>query len=176
MRILPTKLDGVFLIQPELRRDERGYFFRTFCRREFEQAGLSGDFVQCNSSYNERRGTLRGMHFQAEPRPEGKLVRCTRGAIWDVVLDIREGSPTFGQWTAAELSVENGQALFIPAGFAHGFQTLAAETDVFYQMTEFYEAALSRGLRWNDPRFAIQWPIADPILSPKDASYADYQA
>jgi dTDP-4-dehydrorhamnose 3,5-epimerase len=164
----PTALEGVWQIDLERRTDPRGHFARSFCAEEFAAHGLPPGFVQCNVSFNTRRGTLRGLHWQAEPHPEGKLVRCARGAIFDVAVDLRPGSPTLHRWVGAELTARNGRALFIPPGFAHGFQTLADDSEVFYQMTEAYHGALSRGARWNDPAFAIAWPLPDPILSERD--------
>jgi dTDP-4-dehydrorhamnose 3,5-epimerase len=164
----PTALDGVWQIDLERRTDPRGYFARSFCADEFAAHGLPTGFVQCNVSFNVRRGTLRGMHWQAAPHPEGKLVRCTRGAIFDVVVDLRRDSATLHRWIGCELTAENGRALYIPPGFAHGFQTLADDSEVFYQMTEAYHGDLSRGARWDDPAFGIVWPLPDPILSERD--------
>lgn len=171
MIFTPTSLEGVLLLDLERRADARGHFARTFCTAEFAAHGILGSFVQCNLSYNERRGTLRGIHWQAEPHPEGKLVRCTRGAVYDVAVDLRGGSPTQHQWVAFELSAENGRSLYIPPGFAHGFQTLADGTEVFYQMTAAYQPDGARGARWDDPAFAIRWPLPDPILSERDTAY-----
>jgi len=166
-----TALDGVWQIDLERRSDSRGHFARSFCAGEFVAHGLSSGFVQCNVSFNARRGTLRGLHWQAEPHPEGKLVRCTRGAILDVAVDLREGSPTRHRWVWADLTARNGRALYIPAGFAHGFQTLTDESEVFYQMTENYHGDLARGARWDDPIFGIAWPLPDPILSERDLAH-----
>jgi len=170
----PTPLAGAWIVDIERREDARGFFARTWCRREFEAQGLDAGLVQCSMSRNLRRGTLRGMHWQAAPHGEVKLVRCSRGAIWDVIIDLRAGSPTHARHFAAELTAENGRALYIPAGFAHGFVTLADDTDVVYQMSEFYEPGSGRGVRWNDPAFGIRWPIADPILHERDAGWPDY--
>jgi dTDP-4-dehydrorhamnose 3,5-epimerase len=170
-----TPLKGSYIIEPELREDERGFFARTFCRSEFIAQGLDPDLVQCNISYNQRKGTLRGMHFQAEPWGEAKSVRCTNGKIYDVILDLRPDSPTYCRWTAFELSAKNHLALFIPKGFAHGFQTLEDNSEVFYQMSEFFKPEYARGVRWNDPTFSIDWPLGDPIMSDKDKSYGDYR-
>ena len=167
MRIRPTALDGPMLLEQERHADERGYFARTFCAEEFARASLPTAFVQCNTSFNRRRGTLRGLHFQDAPHPEGKLVRCTRGAVFDVAVDLRPG-PSCRRWIGVELSAENGTALWVPPGFAHGFVTLADDTELFYQMTEFYRAELARGFRWSDPAFAIAWPISRPIVSARD--------
>jgi len=170
----PTDLPGVTLVDLERREDERGYFARTWCQREFGAAGLSDRLVQASVSYNRRRGTLRGLHYQTEPHGEDKLVRCTRGAVWDVVIDLRPDSPTRLRHHAVELRADTGRALFIPAGLAHGFQTLEDDTEVFYQMSEFYVPAAARGVRWNDPLFGISWPFALPILHPRDAAYPDF--
>ena len=171
-----TAIPGVLTVDLDRREDSRGFFARSFCENEFAAHGLLTRFVQCNISSNTRRGTLRGMHFQREPRPEVKLVRCTRGAVYDVVIDLRRDSPAYRRWVTVELSGENGRALYIPAGIAHGFQTLADDTELYYHMGEFYDPALAAGVRWNDPAFGIEWPIADPILSDKDAVYSDYVA
>jgi dTDP-4-dehydrorhamnose 3,5-epimerase len=167
----PLTLEGAWLLDLERRPDPRGHFARTFCAEEFAAHGLPTTFLQCNLSYNERRGTLRGMHWQAEPRPEGKLVRCTRGAIFDVIVDLRVNSATLYQWLGFELSADNGRSLYIPAGFAHGFQTLMDDAEVFYQMTETYWPDLARGARWNDPAFGIAWPLAETILSDRDQAH-----
>jgi len=171
---VPTSLPGAFLVELERREDERGFFARTWCRHEFEQMGLNADLVQCSVSYNRRRGTLRGMHWQAAPWAEAKLLRCSRGTIWDVIVDLRPNSPTYTQHVGVELTAESGRALYIPEGMAHGFVTLEYECEVSYQMTQFYEPAAARGARWNDPAFGIEWPISNPILHPRDATYPDF--
>lgn len=171
-----TNLKGAFIIEPERIEDERGFFARTFCRKEFEAHGLNPNLVQCSVSFNKKKGTLRGMHYQASPHEETKLVRCTRGAIYDVLLDLRPNSPTFKQWVSAELTGENQRMVYIPEGVAHGFQTLQDETEVFYQMSEFYNPEAARGVRWDDPSFAVQWPNKPLIVSRKDASYPDIRA
>jgi len=148
----------------------RGHFARTYCAEEFAKHGLPNAFLQCNVSFNAHRGTLRGLHWQADPYQEGKLVRCARGAIFDVAVDLRPGSPTYGKWASAELTAANAHALYIPPGFAHGFQSLEDASEVFYQMTTAYRDGYARGMRWNDPALAITWPIADPILSDRDAA------
>ncbi len=176
MRFVATPLTGAVLVEIEPNRDERGLFARTFCRDEFAAAGLPGEFVQASVSHNLKRGTLRGLHYQAPPHEEPKLVRCTRGAIHDVIVDLRRASPTHCRWFAVELSAENRRALYVPPGFAHGFQTLVDDTEILYQMAERYVADLARGVRWNDPAFAIDWPIADPFMSERDATYPDYRA
>lgn len=170
----PTSIAGVLLIQPEPVADVRGAFARTWCQREFEAHGLNAKLAQCSVSFNTKRGTLRGMHFQAAPHEEAKLVRATRGAIYDVALDLRPDSETFLQWFGAELSVDNRHMLYIPEGCAHGFQTLTDEAEVFYQISAFYEASAGRGYRYNDPAFGICWPISDPIMSDRDRNYSDY--
>jgi dTDP-4-dehydrorhamnose 3,5-epimerase len=172
----PTILDGVVLVDPDRRSDERGYFARTWCRREFEEAGLDARLVQCSVSHNLRRHTLRGMHWQDPPHAEVKLVRCTRGAILDVIVDLRPDSQSYLCNLAVELDENNGRALYVPEGMAHGFLTLADNTDVSYQMSSFHEPSSARGARWNDPAFAIDWPTPAPILHPRDASYPDFVA
>jgi len=176
VRIAATELRDAKLVELERIADDRGFFARSFCTREFEAAGLDSCVAQCNVSYNLRRGTLRGMHFQRAPHAEAKLVRCTRGAIYDVIVDLRTDSPTFRRWLAVELTADNHCALYVPRGFAHGFQTLADDCEVFYQMSEFYVPDAAAGVRWNDPAFKIAWPIADPILSPRDTAYPDFAA
>lgn len=168
---MPTPLDGAFVIEPELISDDRGFFARSFCQNEFRVHGLDTAAAQCNISFNRKRGTLRGLHFQAKPHEEAKLVRCTRGAIWDVIVDLREGSLTRYRWFSAELSADNHRSLYVPAGFAHGFQTLVDDSEVLYQMSEFYHPESARGLRWDDPVLGITWPYADPVLSLRDRSY-----
>jgi dTDP-4-dehydrorhamnose 3,5-epimerase len=176
VKFVPTPLSGAVIVELERREDERGYFARTWCRREFRAAGLGDDgLVQSSVSHNLRRGTLRGMHWQAEPHAEVKLVRCTRGAIWDVIIDLRADSSTYGRHIGVELTAESGQALYIPRGMAHGFVTLVDQSDVFYQMSDYYEPAASRGLRWNDPAFGIIWPVREPILHPRDEGYPDFR-
>lgn len=169
-----TKLKGAFIIDVEPREDERGFFARSWCADEFRRHGLNSRLVQCNISFNNKRGTLRGIHYQAAPFPEAKLVRCTMGAIYDVIIDLRADSPTFKQWISVELTAENRRALYIPEDFAHGFQTLIDHTEVFYQMSEFYHPECARGLRWDDLAFGIEWPFAPWIISQQDAGYADF--
>lgn len=168
---MPTSIEGAFVVEPELLEDERGCFARSFCREEFAVRGLDSAVVQCNISYNLRRGTLRGLHYQVKPHEEAKLVRCTQGAIWDVIVDLREGSPTLYRWFATALTAENRMALYVPRGLAHGFQTLADNSEVFYQMSEFYHPESAHGVRWNDPVIGITWPVEDPVISPRDRSY-----
>ncbi len=154
-----------------MRTDNRGFFARTWCQEEFAALGLNLNIAQCSISHNERKGSLRGMHFQVEPHREAKLVRCTSGAIYDVLLDLRRDSPAYGQWFATELSAFNRAMLYIPEGVAHGFQTLEDDTEVFYQISEVHHAESARGVRWDDPAFRIEWPQPDPIMSDKDKSY-----
>jgi dTDP-4-dehydrorhamnose 3,5-epimerase len=167
-----TKLAGVFVIDAEPIADERGAFTRTFCAREFAAHGLETAIAQCSASFNAKKGTLRGLHYQAPPHSEAKLVRVTAGAIYDVAVDLRAGSPTYGQWAAAELTAENRRMLYIPKGCAHGFQSLTDASELFYQIAEFYEPASARGLRWDDDDLAITWPDRDaPILSERDRTF-----
>ena len=174
MIFTPTDLAGAHVIDLQKLEDERGFFARTWCRREFEAQGLDANLVQCNISHNTRAGTLRGMHFQVAPFEEAKLVRCIRGALYDVIIDLRPASPTFLRWISVVLTDTNYQALFVPAGFAHGFQTLADHTEVFYQMSEYYAPEHARGLRWNDPLFNITWPDAERTIAARDLVYPDY--
>ncbi len=169
-------LPGAFVIEPERRADERGFFARTWCRREFADHGIVCDWVQCNVSFNRRKGTLRGLHYQAAPWAEAKLVRCTAGAIYDVLVDLRRASPCFGKWTAVELTAAKGRMLYVPPGFAHGFQTLADNAEVFYQMSEYYRPEAARGCRWDDPALGIVWPDGDRVLSPRDQQFPDFAA
>jgi dTDP-4-dehydrorhamnose 3,5-epimerase len=166
-----TPIPGVFLIETERREDSRGWFSRTYCAEEFSDMGMETNFAQCSTSFNEMRGTLRGLHYQTVPYAETKLVRCVRGAIFDVVVDIRPESATFGQWIAAELTGEDGSMLYIPMGCAHGFQTLAPYTEIFYQISTPYQAEHSAGIRWNDPSLNIDWPLANPIISEQDSEW-----
>lgn len=174
MRFQPTALEGVFLIDVEPARDERGFFARTFCAREFAARGLSPAVAQCNVSYNRRAGTVRGMHFQRPPAAEAKLVRCIRGAIHDVVADLRPDSPTFGRHLGVELRAEDRRALYVPPGLAHGFQTLADETEVLYQMDAFHAPGHDGGFRHDDPTFAIRWPLPVTVISDKDLGWPPF--
>jgi len=169
-----TELSGAFIIEAEQLEDERGFFARTWCQREFEAHGINAQLAQCNVSFNKKKGTLRGMHYQTSPHEEAKLVRCTMGAIFDVIIDLRRQSPTFKKWVAVDLNERNRRMLYVPEGFAHGFQTLEDNTEVFYQMSEFYAPEHARGVRWNDPAFQISWPEAEPLVSPRDQQYADF--
>ncbi len=169
-----TKLKGAFIVDIEPREDERGFFARSWAVEEFTEHGLDPRLVQCSLSYNKRRGTLRGMHYQVAPFAEAKLVRCSMGAIYDVIVDLRPDSPTLKQWISVELTQSNRRALYVPVDFAHGFQTLQDDSEIFYQMSEFFHPECARGARWNDPAFGIDWPIPSPILSERDRSYPDF--
>jgi dTDP-4-dehydrorhamnose 3,5-epimerase len=166
-----TILKGAYLIDVKPIEDERGFFSRSFCQEEFASRRLNTNVAQCNISFNKKKGTLRGMHFQLTPKAEAKLVRCTRGAIYDVIIDLRPQSPTYCKWVAMELTAHNYKALYLPEGFAHGFQTLEDNSEVFYQMFEFYAPEYASGVRWDDPAFNITWPLKEPIMSDKDRSY-----
>lgn len=169
-----TGLAGAYIVDIEPVEDERGFFARSWCHDEFRDAGLNAELVQCNISYNREKATLRGMHFQAEPHGEVKLVRCTAGAIHDVIVDVRPDSPTCGKWFGTELSAENRRALYIPEGFAHGFITLRAGSEVFYQMSSLYVPGAARGYRWDEPAFGIDWPLTPVVMSAKDRAYDDF--
>ena len=174
MRFKETDLKGAFIIKLDLLEDDRGFFARSFCRKEFESHRLNPNISQCNVSFNKLRGTLRGMHYQSPPHEEAKLVRCVRGRMQDVIIDIRRDSPTFCKWIAVELSEKNHKMLYIPEGFAHGFQTLEDNTEVLYLMSESYAPECSMGIRYNDPMFNMEWPLAGPLISEKDATYGDF--
>jgi len=176
MKFIETELKGAFIIEPERAEDERGFFARTFCVQEFSAHGLDPAVVQCNISYNQRRGTLRGLHYQVPPHAEARLVRCTAGAVYDVVVDIRPDSPTFKRWLGVELSVENRKMFYVPEGYAHGFQTLADGTELFYQMSKAYAPLAARGIRWDDPAIGISWPMKPLVVSARDRSYPALQA
>ncbi len=167
-----TGLKGAYIIEPERLEDERGFFARTWCRREFEAKGFNQEVVQCSISFNKKRGTLRGLHYQISPHEEAKVVRCTCGAIYDVIVDLRPDSHTYKSYISVELSVENRLALYVPEGFAHGFQTLQDDTEVFYQMSEYYHPESARGLRWDDPALGIPWPV-NPVwlISERDQGW-----
>ncbi len=169
-----TKLKDAYIIEPERIEDERGFFARTWCKQEFEAQGINIDFVQCNISYNKKKTTFRGMHYQVAPHKEAKLVRCTMGAIYDVIIDLRPDSKTHKQWVSVELTSENKKMIYIPMDFAHGFLTLEDNTEVFYQMSEFFDPECARGVRWNDPAFGILWPTAIGIISEKDTQYTNF--
>jgi len=170
-----TKLEGAFLIQPEKLEDERGFFARAWCRKEFQANNLDAELVQCNISFGRKKGTLRGMHYQISPHQEVKLVRCTMGAIYDVIIDLRPESSSYLQWVGVELSADTRKMLYVPKGFAHGFQTLQDNTEVFYQVSEFYAPSSERGVRWDDPAFDIQWPdIDERVISERDRRHPDF--
>jgi dTDP-4-dehydrorhamnose 3,5-epimerase len=169
-----TELPGAFVVDLERRGDERGFFARAWDVNEFAEQGLATTTVQCNVSFNVRKGTLRGMHYQEAPHAEAKLVRCTRGAIFDVIIDLRRNSPTYTKWVGVDLTDENRRMLYVPEGFAHGYQTLLDEVETFYQVSEFYTPAAERGVRWDDAVFGIDWPLEPSSISPKDAAWPDY--
>jgi len=175
VKFLETALPGVLIVEPEPIEDERGFFARTWCRRELADHGLCPDLEQCSISFNRQRGTLRGLHYQAAPHGESKLVRVTRGAVYDVALDLRPGSPSHLQWCAVTLTAENRRALYIPEGVAHGFLTLCDEAEVFYQISRTHAPEAARGVRWNDPAFAIAWPEPVTVISARDRDYPDFQ-
>src|ERR1019366_2103191 len=174
MRFLETGLEGAWLIDLEPVCDDRGFFSRTFCVKEFATLGLETNFVQHSLSYSATRGTLRGMHFQAPPHGEVKIVECLKGAIWDVIIDIRPQSPSFGQWRSFELNAENRRQLYIPAGFAHGFESLSDDTEVRYLISAFYEPSSSSGIRYDDQAFVIPWPLPVTVISGKDQVWPDF--
>ena len=168
MKFLETPLSGLYVLELETLQDDRGFFARSFCANEFKTIGLDSAIAQCNISFNEKAGTLRGLHFQAPPHEEAKLIRCTRGGIYDVAVDLRPNSATYLRWYAVDLTMDNRRMLFVPRGFAHGFQTLVDSTEVFYLMFEFYHPESARGLRWDDPTLAISWPLNSVTISDKD--------
>jgi dTDP-4-dehydrorhamnose 3,5-epimerase len=170
-----TKLKGAFVLELERREDNRGFFARTFCQKEFAAHGLNPQLVQCNIAYNKKKGTLRGMHFQNPPFQEAKLVRCTRGAIYDVILDLRAGSPTYKQWVSAELSEENHKMLYVPEGFAHGYQTLSEVTEIIYQVSQFYAPDAASGVSHADSAFGIAWPLEVTAISDLDKKWPAFK-
>jgi len=175
VKFTETKLKGAYVIEVDKIEDERGFFARSWCQKEFTEHGLNPNLVQCNISFNLKQGTLRGMHYQAKPHEEAKLVRCVKGGIYDVIIDLRPDSPTFKDWFSVELNSENRKMIYIPEGMAHGCQTLADNTEVFYQMSEFFCSESARGVRWNDPIFGIEWPeISQRVISEKDRIYPDF--
>ena len=173
MIFVETPLRGAYVIEIEKHEDERGFFARSWCAREFAAKGLDSHLVQCNVSFNKKKGTLRGVHYQITPYGEVKLVRCTRGALYDVIVDLRAESPTFLKWFGVELTAFNYRMLYIPKSFAHGFQTLESDTEIFYQMTEYYAPDYARGFRWNDRQVGIVWPEPAQIISDRDQQYPD---
>lgn len=176
MKLTPAEIEGAYLIDLEPIADERGFFARTFCQDDFSKLGLEGAFTQCNLSFNARKGTIRGLHFQARPYEETKIVSCTHGAIFDVIVDLRSESRTFRRWAAFELSRGNRRALYLPKGVAHGFQSLEDDTDVFYLMGQSYRRESAAGVRWNDPTLAIPWPLTDVIISDRDRQLPEMPA
>ncbi len=174
MIFAPTPLAGAYVVEPEPREDARGLFARTWCERELAAQGLETRIAQCSASFNKRKGTLRGMHYQIPPFAETKIVRCTRGALYDVIIDLRPDSPTFTRHFAAVLSADDRKMMYVPRGFAHGFQTLEDATEVFYQISEFYSADHARGVRWDDPAFAIRWPDDERTIVDRDRTYPDF--
>jgi dTDP-4-dehydrorhamnose 3,5-epimerase len=172
----PTALEGALVIEPEPAADARGLFARTWCQRELAARGLETRLAQCSTSYNKRKGTLRGMHYQVPPFAETKIVRCTRGSIFDVIVDLRSDSPTLMSHFAVVLTADNRKAIYVPTGFAHGFQTLEDDTEVLYQISEFYSPEHSGGVRWDDPAFQIPWPADDRTISERDRSYPDLRS
>ncbi len=176
MIFTPARLRGLQLLAMERHEDERGWFARSWCARELAAHGLEARLAQVSLSFNRRRGTLRGMHYQRPPHAEAKLVRCIRGAIWDVALDLRPESSTRGQWQAFELSAENGCALFLPKGFAHGFQTLLPDSEVLYHISTFHAPEAAAGVRYDDPAFGISWPLPVAAIAPRDAAWPDYRS
>ncbi len=176
MKFIETRLKGAYIIKLEKIEDERGFFARSFCKNEFSKYSLKNEIVQCNISYNKKKNTLRGMHFQIRPYAETKIVTCISGAIFDVIIDLRKDSATYCHWISVELTEDNGTMLYIPEGFAHGFQTLTNNSTVYYQMTEFFHPEAARGVRWDDPAFGIDWPEADNrIISKKDWEYIEFK-
>ncbi|MGG7178601.1 dTDP-4-dehydrorhamnose 3,5-epimerase [Clostridium paraputrificum] len=176
MFFIETRLKGSYIVSMEKIGDSRGSFSRAWCKREMESYGLDADILQCNMSYNAKAGTLRGMHFQKEPFSETKYIRCIKGSFYDVIIDLREDSPTFAQWIGVELSEKNGKALYVPKGFAHGYLTLEDNTIAYYQVTEFYNKESESGVRWNDKKFNIEWPLINElIISEKDRKWPLFQ-
>jgi len=174
MKFKKTKLEGTYVIELEKQEDERGFFARVWDKKQFQNMGLSYEIQQCSISFNKKKGTMRGMHYQEPPYEEVKLVRCTKGKIFDVIIDLRKNSTTFKKWISVELSAENHKIIYVPEGFAHGFQTLEDNTEVFYQMSQFYNPDSARGVKWDDKAFNIKWPLKPTLLSEKDQSYEDF--
>jgi dTDP-4-dehydrorhamnose 3,5-epimerase len=172
-----TELKGAFIIEIERRGDERGFFARAWCQKEFEAHGLSPNWVQANLAFSKKRGTLRGLHYQIAPYEEAKLMRCIRGAIYDVIVDLRQESPTYKRWLGVELSADNRKMLYVPEGFAHGYQTLVDNSETYYPVSQFYSPGFERGARWDDPAFGVEWPITENlIISDKDKSWPDFSS
>jgi len=170
----PTKLRDAYIVEIERREDDRGFFARSWCQREFAEQRMVSALAQVNVSFSRKRGTLRGMHYQMKPYEETKLLRCTRGAIYDVIIDLRPNSTTYGQWVGVDLTADNYKMVFVPEGFAHGFETLSDNAEVTYQVSQFFTPEAERGIRYNDPAFGIQWPVKVEVISAKDASWPDY--
>ncbi len=174
MTFTETPLSGAYIIDIVKIEDERGFFGRSFCRREMEEHGLTGEIMQANTSFSHKRGTLRGLHYQVAPYQESKLIRCVRGAIYDVIIDLRPGSSTFRHWTSVELSQENYRMFYIPEGFAHGYMALTDNAEVYYNVSAFYSPGAEKGIRWNDPAFKISWPFEPELISEKDMQHPDW--
>jgi len=174
VKFTETKLEGAYIIEIEKLTDDRGFFARSWCQKEFEAHGLTSRVVQTNVSFNRKKGTLRGLHYQLKPNEESKLIRCTRGAIYDVIIDLRPKSPTYKQWIGVKLSDENYTMFFVPENFAHGFQTLKNNTEITYQVSQFFTTGSERGIRWNDPIFGIKWPLEIAVISAKDRDWPDF--
>ena len=174
MRFIETSLKGAYTIELEKKGDERGFFARFFCKDEFARHGLNNEVMQINNSLSTNKGTLRGMHYQLPPYQEDKIVRCLHGSLYDVIIDLRQESPTFGQWYGAELTSDNRTMMYVPKGFAHGLVTLEPNTEILYLVTQFYAPEFERGIRWNDPNFNIQWPVEPVDISDKDRNHPDF--
>ncbi len=175
MQFKETALAGAFVIDLDPKEDERGFLARTFCKKEFAKKGLQTEIAQANLSFNAKKATLRGMHFQEAPFAEAKLVQCLQGAVYDVIIDLRPESETHRHWLAVELKADGGQLLYVPEGFAHGFQTLEDNSVIYYLMFEYFAPEYARGVRWDDPAFGIKWPLPDPVISDKDRQWPDYE-
>ena len=174
MKFIETPLKGAFEIELEKRGDERGFFARAFCKKEFAEASLDNEIVQINNSFSRDKATLRGIHYQLPPKAETKIIRCIKGSLWDVIVDLRPGSSTFLKWYGTELNEENRKMMYVPENFGHGFITLTKDTETFYAVTEFYSPRFERGLRWNDPRIGIKWPLKPEVISDKDSMHPDF--
>lgn len=175
MKFIETSIRGAFILELEYFKDERGFFARSWCRDEFQAKGLNPCLIQCSISYNKRKGTLRGMHYQIEPHKESKIVRCTMGALYDVIVDLRKDSATFRKWCSAELTAENHRMLYVPEGLAHGYLTLEDDSEVFYQISDSYHPECAKGVRWNDPAFGIKWPAEVKMIAARDSGYPDFK-
>jgi dTDP-4-dehydrorhamnose 3,5-epimerase len=175
MKFIELELNGAFIIEIEKFVDERGFFARTFDLKQFKEKGLESNIIQCNTSFSEKKGTLRGLHYQVEPFQETKIVMCAKGKILDVIIDIRKESKTFGKWTSIELNDQNSKIIYIPKGFAHGFQTLENDSQVIYQNSQIHKPEYEKGIRWNDPYFEIKWSLEEKIISAKDESWINFE-